>query len=86
MDYDSTDRYMSSWVVSCVHNGTRFYLTDDGMASDRLDRAYTARWEDTAYRTAESAKDERHAADGSPVWAGFDWQPVRVAEVMASRA
>ena len=43
-DFESGDRYMSGWVATCVHNGTRFFAANDGTFTDRLDRAAWRRW------------------------------------------
>lgn len=74
MDYEATDRDMASWVVSCVHNGTRFYLTIEGTATDIPARANTWRWQDQADTAA-------HDARGEYAWQGYDWQPMRVAAI-----
>jgi hypothetical protein len=75
-DYEAIDRYMSSWAVSCVRNGTRFYLTDEGLASDLPRRAAVYRWEDQAMRAAADAKAEK-------AWRGFAWEPIRTAAIHA---
>ncbi len=77
MDYEATDRFMSSWVVSCTLNGTRFYLTDERLASDMLSRAKVYRWEDEA---AEAATSSLLEAAWGPA---FTWRPLRVAEAAA---
>ena len=69
MDYEAIDREMSSYVVSTVKNGTRFYLTDDGVASDRLSNARHVRWEEHAWEVARSANQEY-------AWHGFTWEPL----------
>lgn len=78
MDYEATDRYMSCWVVTCEHNGTRFYLTHEGLSTDILSHAMLHRWEDKAQATADAAKVEQ-------AWRGFAWGPMSVAEAVAKR-
>lgn len=54
-DFEATDRYMSGWVATCVHNGTRFYATDDLLYSDDIRRAAWRRYPSEADRLAEAA-------------------------------
>lgn len=77
MDYEAIDRHMSSWIVTCVKNRTRFYLTDDGVASDILSRARVFRWNEDAAREARASREEIP-------WSGFAWSASRVAEEMAN--
>jgi len=76
MDYDSIDREMSTWVVTCQRNGTRFYLSDgDGTpATDMLRNARQFRWEDIAESAAQRANDEAGFA--------FGWSPMRYAQAL----
>lgn len=69
MDYEAIDREMSRWLVSCEKNGTRFYLTDEGTASDILSRARRYRDIAAAEVSADGARLER-------AWSGFDWQAI----------
>lgn len=46
--WESIDRDMSSWVLTCVHNGIRFYLSDSGTYTDRFENARRYRWVDLA--------------------------------------
>lgn len=75
MDYEATDRYMSSWVVTCTKNETRFFLTDDGLASDILSRAAIYRWADKAEQAAIEANAEK-------AWDGFLWEEISVPEAV----
>lgn len=75
MDYEAIDRDMSSWTVSCVKRGTRFYLTDTGVATDILSRANRWRWRDEAGVAADFARQER-------AWSGFRWRAFSVAQAM----
>lgn len=54
-EHDAGDRYMSGWVATCVHNGTRFFATDDGLLTDDLGRAAWRRWGSEADAVAASA-------------------------------
>jgi len=54
-EYEAGDIYMSGWVATCVHNGTRFYATEDGTFTDRLDRAAWRRWASEADKVARTA-------------------------------
>jgi len=53
-------------VVTCQINGTRFFLTDDGLATDIPARAATFRDQTDAQTTA--IIETTQAA-----WEGFDW-------------
>lgn len=75
MDYNAIDRDMSSWVVSCVRNGTRFYLTEQKVASDILSRAARFRYNVIAAKVADLERDEK-------AWEGFDWQAMSVPEAI----
>jgi len=77
-DYESIDRYMSGWFISCVKDGTRFYMTAPGTATDMLTRAAWFRWGDDAERTAAMMREDWAAL---PYGSGFDWQPIAAAEV-----
>ena len=79
MDFHSTDRYMSSWLIVCVKDGTMLFLTFDGKASDILDEAFVCRRYDQAEEVAESAKLERP-------WSGFDWHPLMVPEALSRKS
>jgi hypothetical protein len=74
MDYEATDREMSQWLVVALKNGTRFFLTDGGNATDMLVRARRFRYFDWAHDAAKRASAEY-------AWRGFDWQPLMRAEV-----
>ena len=79
MDYEAEDRYMSSWVVTCRHNGTRFYLTDEDLATDMLSNARVFRWEDEAREVATSA---RYGYE----WRGeFRWKESRTARELSRK-
>ena len=70
MDYDSIDREMSRWLVSCTKGSTRFFLTSGRLCTDRLERAARFLNRDDALAVAA---EERQA----PVWRGlFAWEPV----------
>ncbi len=71
MNYEAIDRDMSSWVISARKNGTLFFLTDEGLATDLLSRACRYRWEDRALDAAIDAQREE-------AWQGFSWTPMRV--------
>jgi hypothetical protein len=75
MEYESTDKYMSSWVISSKKNGARFFLTTEDLATDIINRAHVERRLDKAEELAEFANDEY-------AWKGFSWQAVRIAEVL----
>ncbi len=78
MDYEATDRYMSSWVISCVHNGVRFYLTDNHLATDIPDRAMLCPYID-------HAEDVIEIENRLDIWPSyFAWKPYRVAEMMGA--
>ena len=78
MDYEAEDRDISAWVVTTTLNGTRFFLTDDLCATDRLVRARRWRDEFRAWRIAEAENDD------VAWWQGeYEWRPMRVAEVKA---
>ena len=70
-EYESGDKYLSGWVASCVHNGTRFYVTEEGTFTDRLARAAWRRWGSEADKLARA----------EAVY-GFPMQAERVAEVL----
>lgn len=53
-----------------VHKG------DENLSTDMLARARRFRWEDQAQEAALQARDEY-------AWRGFNWQPRRVAQVLA---
>lgn len=74
MNYEAIDREMSSWLISCVTNGTRFYLTDEDVGTDLPGRATRHRWLDDAQAHAADQRKQR-------AWKGFDWQPISCAEV-----
>jgi hypothetical protein len=71
-DHDATDEYMSGWLATCIHNGTRFYVTEDGLYTDDRSRAAWRRWASEADRVAASAT--------AP---GFPMEAATVAEVSA---
>ena len=78
MDYEAIDRDMSSWLVTSTRNNTRFFLTDDGVATDILSRARRYRWYDIAEEAATRANDEY-------AWQGFDWFAMSVPEAYNTR-
>jgi hypothetical protein len=78
MDYQAIDRDMSSWLVSCVVKGTRFYLTDELLATDISYRAKRYRWEDEAKGEALYQRGENWGPE-------FKWAARRVAQDMAER-
>lgn len=83
MDYEAIDRDMSSWVVSCERDGRRIYLVNrgtgggPGVVVDFLDQAQRYRWQDQAADAADLANESAAV--------GFFWEPMRVAEMMASK-
>lgn len=67
MDYEAFDRDAVQYLVSCVLNGTRFYLTDEGMASDIQGRARRFRhYGEADAVAAEERKD--YAWRGQAKW------------------
>lgn len=68
MDYDAIDRWASRHVVSCVKHATRFFLTAEGLATDREERA--RRYSDSTDATI-AARDAREEY----AWCGFEWEP-----------
>lgn len=70
--FESTDRDMSSWVLTCEHNGTRFFVNDEGTYTDMLSRARRFRWADQA----EACASEMNAEPG------FALEPMGVPEAM----
>lgn len=54
-EYEADDRWMSGWVASCVHNGTRIFVTDEGVYTDRIERAAWRRYWSEADRVASAA-------------------------------
>lgn len=76
MDYEAIDRDMSSWVVSCVKETTRFYITDGDLATDIPSHARRYRWLDQAEKAAAQASKEFSVGAS-----GMDWEPVRVASM-----
>lgn len=72
--FEDIDRDMSSWVLTCEHNGTRFFVNDEGTYTDRLGRARRFRWADQA----EAAVAEQHSDPG------FDLRPMSVPEAMVA--
>jgi len=75
MDYETIDKDMSSWIVSCTEltNRTRFYLNNDGTATDILSRAKRFRYYEQAMVAAIDARGEK-------AWAGFEWEAMSVPE------
>lgn len=75
MDYEATDKFYSSFVVTCEHNGTRFFLTDNKFATDIKRRAQIFRRIDDAERAASWERDD------VKTWRGaFDWRADMVAK------
>lgn len=70
MDYEAFDRDAVQYLASCVHNGTRFYLTDCACATDIQSRA--RRFRD--YNDADNAAWDARREDA---WRGFEWTAVR---------
>lgn len=54
-------------VVTTTKNKTRFYLTNEGMASDIQDRAQRFNYTYDAQASADNARREI-------AWKGFDWR------------
>lgn len=79
MDYEATDRYMSSWVVTCVRLGTRYYLADNDAetATDIWKLARIYRYRDLAEETAERVNQEPGFA--------FGWTVKSVPSAMCDR-
>lgn len=73
--FEDTDRDMSSWVLSCVHNGYRFFLSDSGTYTDILGNARRFRWFDLA----EAAAPEHSEP-------GFALVPMTVPAAIAARS
>ena len=73
MDHEAIDREMSSWLISCVKNGTRFYLTGEGIGTDIRSRAAVYRYLDKAETIALLARTEE-------AWRGFDWRATSIPE------
>jgi hypothetical protein len=53
-------------VITTIKNGTRFFITDDGLATDILERARQFIWSYDAQIVANVANCER-------AWTGFHW-------------
>ena len=70
MDYEAFDRDAVQYLVSCVLNGTRFYLTDEGLATDIQKRA-------RRFRCYNDADEHAHAEKRDPGWGRFKWTAVR---------
>jgi len=70
MDYEAIDREMSKWLVSCTRGKVRFFLTPEGTATDRLDRAARFNDRDAALKAALREREDY-------AWRGmFAWEPV----------
>ena len=70
------DWAMFSWVVTCVFNGSRLYLTPRDTATYAFKRAMQWRFQDNAEYVAAHARQDQ-------VWRGFNWQAASVAAEMA---
>jgi hypothetical protein len=53
-EYEAGDRWMSGWVASCVHNGTRIFVTEEGRFTTRADDAAWHRYWSDADRLARA--------------------------------
>lgn len=75
MDYDAIDRDMSSWVVTCIKNGTRFWIADNEAetATDIWSRARRYRYFDLAESAMNTANAEMLG----------DWVTMSVPEAVA---
>lgn len=69
MDYESIDREMSMYCVSCRKNGTKFFLTEDEMASDMPEHAARFKTWETASKAAKKIGMEK-------AWHGFEWKAI----------
>ena len=78
-DYADTDRYMSSWVVRCVRNGVKHYISDNE-SETATDMFKNAR----VYRFWDHAEGASVAANAEPGFA-FGWEPVMVPQAMNER-
>ena len=60
MDFEAIDRDMSCWVVTTMHQGVRFYISDNEAetATDILSNAKRYRFWDQAKEAAERAERE----------------------------
>ena len=75
MDYEAIDREMSQWLVVARKNGTRFFLTGDETASDRLCRAQR-------YPTFQAAETAAVNSNSHAAWEGFArWEPALRASI-----
>jgi hypothetical protein len=72
MDYEATDAYYSRGAVTCVHNGTRFWIADDpaNVATAIPERA-------RRYRSIADAEQAAKTERSDYAWRGaFNWQAV----------
>lgn len=78
MDYEAIDREMSCWIVTRLHNGTRFYISDTEYegATDIWERARRFRYPDMAEAAAGRASNDF----------GWTWQVASVPEALNMRA
>lgn len=78
MDYEAIDKEMSSFVVTSRTDMVtrRFYLTDEGLATDITSRARRFRYEDQAQKVADIENED-------PAWGKgrFDWKVISVPEM-----
>lgn len=77
-EFESTDRYMSGWVASCVTGNGRVFVTDDGDLTQSLSHAAHRRWASEADALVEFYSTR---ANKSVDPSGFE--AVRVAEVLS---
>ena len=73
MDYEATDREMSSWVVTAKKQNTRFFLTAEKSATTILANAKRYRWLDVA----EAEAMEETMYDGEAGW-NLKWEAMSV--------
>lgn len=86
--FDHLDRAAALPVVSCLHNGTRFFLTESGVASDIPDRAKVFRHShDATLAAIEARKEWQTVAMGSAMkWESGHLTPAGFASPNDERA
>ena len=70
MDYESVDRAAIEYLAACDKNGTRFFLSERGTATDIIENA--RRYRDPTEAYLDSCKQNSDYA-----WHGFDWRLCR---------
>lgn len=65
--HEAGDRYMSGWVATCVHNGTRFFVNEAGAYTDCLSRAAWRRWASEADKLSQASSEPGFPMAAEPV-------------------